>query len=121
LLGEQRFQPNAVGLSERGTSLLKLRDYGASDLRAMRAAPTRGASIMVHVFGPPRVERLPREVASPFGALCAPGHAGAPLHAVLLVAAGSGCFFALDPWNGPDGQPIEVGDEELRRCAATRA
>ena len=114
LLGdEQRFHPNAVGLLERGTALLKLTDYGAADLRAIHAALARGASVMVHVFGPPWVKRLPPGLSSHFGALCAPGEAGPPLHAVLLVASGNRCVFALDPWNGPDGQPIEVGDEEL--------
>ena len=37
-----------------------------------------------------------------------------PIHSVVIVAAEGGRFFVLDPFLNPDGQPIEVTDEELR-------
>jgi hypothetical protein len=85
----------------------------AGELNSLRQALARGAWVMVHVFGPRWVARLPRGIAGPHGALCAPADAARPLHAVLLVAVGPACFFVLDPFYSPDLQPLEVSDGEL--------
>ncbi len=99
-------------LSEPGTSLLKS-TVSAAELAALRSALSRGAWVMVHVFGPRWVARLPRGVTSPHGSLCQPADAAFPLHAVLLVAADAASFFVLDPFHTGDLQPFEISDTEL--------
>lgn len=99
-------------LNEPDTSLLKS-PVSTAELAELRTALARGAWVMVHVFGPRWVGRLPQGITSPHGALCQPGDAPFPLHAVLLVAAGTACFYVLDPFHTGDLQPFEISDTEL--------
>lgn len=99
-------------LGEPGTSLLKS-TLDSAELDHLREVLARGAWVMVHVFGPRWVARLPSGITGPHGALCPAADAARPLHSVLLVASGLACFFVLDPFFAGDGQPIEVSDAEL--------
>jgi hypothetical protein len=99
-------------LFEPRTSLNKS-TIDEAELRVLREALARSAWVMVHVFGPRWVARLPKGVAGPHGRLCAPGEEAFPLHAVLLVASGPASFFVLDPFYTRDLQPLEVSDHEL--------
>jgi hypothetical protein len=99
-------------LSEPRTSLLRS-TIDAVELRRLREVVARGAWVMVHVFGPRWVARLPRGLLGPHGPLCQASDTARPLHAVLLVAFGPACFFILDPFHTRDLQPLEVSDAEL--------
>ena len=100
-------------LNEPRTSLQKS-TLDAAELEGFRTVLRRGGWVMVHVFGPRWVARLPKGVFGPHGALCPPADAARPLHSVLLVGFSAGCFFVLDPFFGPDAQPFEVAHSELR-------
>ncbi len=101
-------------LNEPQTSLLKS-TQDAADLRQLREALARGAWVMVQIYGPCWVGRLPRDISGPHGPLCAPAEAAKPLHAVLLVASAPAWFLVLDPFYSRDLQPLEVSDAEMLR------
>ena len=98
-------------LREPRTSLLKSA-LDVSDFLHFREALARGAWVMVHVFGPRWVARLPTGCIGLHGALCPPSDAARPLHSVLIVAAGPRSFFALDPFHAGALQPFEVSETE---------
>lgn len=105
---------NGIGQTIAGRRELSCIARDAAVLASFRLELHKGARIVVHVGGPLWVSRLPEQISGPHGALCAAAERMKPLHSVVLVASGPGCFYALDPFHNPDGQPIEVPDEELR-------
>lgn len=99
-------------LNESGTSLRKS-TVDQAELVELRKELSRNAWVMIHVFGPRWVARLPNSIAGPHGALCPAGDDAFPLHAVLVVGAGPASFFVLDPFYTRNHQPLEVSETEL--------
>lgn len=82
-----------------------------------RAALAADAWLMLSVFGPLWVARLPPSVTSLLGALAPPGDQATPIHSILLVAFERSDFVALDPWHDGTLQPFTMTDDELAQFA----
>lgn len=106
---------NSVGLELEGRVELSCLARDAALMLRFRTALRRGARIVVHVAGPVWVSLLvPLSLQGPHGTLCAASERAMPIHSVVIVAEDSGRFFILDPFLNPNGQPLEVTDDELR-------
>ena len=89
---------------------------GRAGLQELRAALEEPAWVVVNVFGPRWVARLPEGCTSAHGELCAPGDSSRPWHSVVLVGWEEDVFFVLDPYFSSSQQPFEATDDELLAC-----
>lgn len=106
---------NSIGHHLNGRKLLSCLKRDAAVLAGLRLELQRGARVIVHVGGPLWVTlHLPLGLQGPHGALCPPGQWMRPIHSVVIVGAEAGRFFILDPFLNPEGQPLELTDDELR-------
>lgn len=75
--------------------------------------------VVVCVLSRPYVqwqERCYPGLRSPHGRLCEPGDFGGSLHAVVLTRRCEDGFHLLDPYFAPEGQPLQMSDDDFERC-----
>ena len=86
---------------------------GGAGLDEIRAAIAQPAQVVVMVFGPRWVARIPPGSQSPHGVLCAPGTGTRPYHSVVVVDWYRDSFLLLDPFFSVANQPFEASDDEM--------